>query len=211
MLFRLLPFPTPNAANTTEIVSDPSLLMPSSNAAAAAITEVVPQNAAFADSYGNCSAWAEIKNTSDMPLQLSEYYLTDDPEDAFKWRCPDAVLQPNECVVVFFSGRNETSGEFHASFRLGKEDTSLLLFSKEGQQCASITWPAGLPEDIAVLPGALYTAYPTPGTENDANVLKHGACSDGYQRRRAHQRISPAQRIQSTRYGWRPFTMGRTV
>ena len=165
--------PTPNAANTTEIVSDPSLLMPSSNAAAAAITEVVPNNAAFADSYGNCSAWAEIKNTSDMPLQLSEYYLTDDPEDAFKWRCPDAVLQPNECVVVFFSGRNETSGEFHASFRLGKEDTSLLLFSKEGQQCASITWPAGLPEGIAVLPGAFYTAYPTPGTENDARTFSN--------------------------------------
>ena len=166
--------PTPGAENTAQIVPAPSLLAFESGGGVLAISEVLPNNVSYPDAFGNYPAWAELWNVSDTPVLLSEYYLSDDAEDASKWRLPDAVLQPGETVLVFFSGRDETSsGEYHASFKLGSKDTALLLFCKDGTLSDSLTWPEGLPEDIAALPYGLYTAYPTPGATNDTRTFSN--------------------------------------
>lgn len=165
--------PTPGSENVAEIVLDPALLTFDSGSGRLTLSEVVPHNASCADAYGKYPAWAEVQNSSDAPILLSEYYLTDDAEDAFKWHLPDSILQPGEFLVIFFSGRDETAGEFHASFKLGSDDSTLFLFSKNGAQIGALSWANDLPDDIAALPDGLYTAYPTPCAANDPRTFSN--------------------------------------
>ena len=84
--------PTPGSENVAEIVLDPALLTFDSGSGRLTLSEVVPHNASCADAYEKYPAWAEVQNSSDAPILLSEYYLTDDAEDAFKWHLPDLSL-----------------------------------------------------------------------------------------------------------------------
>ena len=42
------------------------------------------------------------------------------------WQLPACTVEPGDYVLVYLSGRDESGDEFHADFRLGKEDTELL-------------------------------------------------------------------------------------
>ncbi len=91
--------------------------------------------------------YIELKNTSTDPLSLNEYYISDDPKDIYKWKLPDVTLQPNELLLIYASGEDKSTGEYHTNFKLSKSGTYLIISNEDGV-VSKINVPE-LDEDIA--------------------------------------------------------------
>ena len=75
--------------------------------------------------------YIELKNTSDAPLLLSGYYISDDPKDIYKWQLPEVTLQPDELLLVYASGEDKTTDEYHTNFKLSKSGTYLIISNED--------------------------------------------------------------------------------
>lgn len=88
------------------------------------------------DGFGQFSDWVEIFNTSDFPVALSDFHLTDDEDKPQKWSFPASVLQPGGHLLVFASGREASppaSSEIHANFKLSGDGEFLGISDKKGR------------------------------------------------------------------------------
>ena len=57
------------------------------------------------DEDGDHPDWIELYNGTGRVVDLSNYALSDDPNDRVQWRFPKGVsMQPGEYLVVFASG-----------------------------------------------------------------------------------------------------------
>ena len=72
-------------------------------------------------------SYIEVTNNSDDPVQLSDYYLSNDIKTPFYWRFPDTILQPGQSYLVL---TNELSYDNNASFRLKKKTGSVVLSNR---------------------------------------------------------------------------------
>ena len=86
----------------------------------------------------------EVKNNSDAPLNLKDYYLTDKWENTSRYYFPDVTLQPGEFYVVYCSGLPE-KGKNHAPFGIGGGETVYL--AKQGVFTDALSIPADLQMD----------------------------------------------------------------
>lgn len=166
--------PTPGKKNDTEIFSDMSEIIYSASYALR-ITEVLPNNEhTLAASDGKYYPYAELYNSAESPLLLSNYYLSDDSANYTKWELPALTLPAKSYVLIFFSGQNTVTetGEIHASFKLGSSDDTLCLADSMGSLSMRLSWPLDLPDDIAVYGESCYSAYPTPGADNDSRTFE---------------------------------------
>lgn len=123
----------------------------------------------LADSQGRFSDWVELHNTTDRAIDLSGWYLTDDPAQPQKWMIPSLVLQPGEYRVIFCSGEDRTvSDELHAGFSLSAAGESLTLYAHGGVAVDSVNFPASQENRAFVFENgeAVLTDQPTPGYEN---------------------------------------------
>ena len=97
------------------------------------ITEVLPRNGGqFIDDYGNYSGYIELTNTSDVKINLKGYSLSDSINKPFKWSLPEIIINPNERILIFTSGRDITEGILHTSFNLNSKNGEVIL-SKNGK------------------------------------------------------------------------------
>ena len=82
------------------------------------ITEVMTSNrSTVRDEDGDASDWLEVFNAGAASIDLSAYWLSDDPEVPQKWAFPKRELKPGAFLVVFASGKNRTEGsELHSNF-----------------------------------------------------------------------------------------------
>lgn len=127
------------------------------------------------DEDGDASDWIELRNTSDVPVDLSGWSLSDDPALPAKWRFPVVSIPARGFLVVFASGKNRTlpSGRLHTNFRLGSSGGDLRLFRADGSLASDSggTYP---PQQQDVSYGRLgtdprvlgYFPTPTPGRAN---------------------------------------------
>ncbi|MBO4384194.1 MAG: lamin tail domain-containing protein [Clostridia bacterium] len=135
------------------------------------INEVCPDNKyGITDEYGDRSDWVELLNVSDVPVVLSNYYLSDDPNDLTKFRLPNVSVLPHAYVVIFLSGNESTGTEIHAPFRLSKEDGGIWLANLDGMLYDCLAIPADLIPNASVGRDASWQARcyaaPTPGAPN---------------------------------------------
>ncbi len=157
-------WPTPGFANTRQGYE---AYLDSRALPELAIHEVMVSNDAYYSRKGLYYDWVEVKNTSDHPLSLKEYYLTDSFEGRNRYLFPDVTLQPGQLYVVICSG-NEALGDDHAGFKLGTEGESLYLAHK-GTYVDALQVPEDLKHNESYgrsgkLP--VYLQKPTPGQEN---------------------------------------------
>ncbi len=135
------------------------------------INEVLKYNTLSAiDADGDRGEWVELKNFSSEAVTLLGYFLSDNPDDLYKWALPDVTLQPGECKVIFLSGKNRTDGELHANFGLSDEENEIFFTTLSGMRTESMSL-AGLTRDnisVGLDQGRniRYYATPTPGGEN---------------------------------------------
>jgi len=83
----------------------------------------------FPDEDGDSSDWIEIYNPSASTAILTDYYLTDDPNNPTKWRLPDTTLDPLTHLVIFASGKDRAvaGSELHTNFSLRASGEYLAL------------------------------------------------------------------------------------
>lgn len=170
--------PTPGKANGGDF-SDKfnSLEYPT---AEVRINEVMTSNkSVLYDCEGDYGDWIELFNPTDKAVELGGYSLTDDPANTVKWLFPEgASINSGEYMIVFCSGKDklDAKGFYHTSFRLGKEDTAVMLCTPQGKTCDVMNFDF-VPENascglISDSDAPVYFSIPTPGRENDTVVAK---------------------------------------
>ena len=90
---------------------------------------VTNNNGTLLDEDDDPSDWIELLNTSEKPISLEGYYLTDEEDNLKKWKLPNEVIPANDYFLVFASGKdriNEISSS-HANFSLSSSGEYLAL------------------------------------------------------------------------------------
>lgn len=144
------------------------------------INEYCTRNATFYDEAGDYPDWVELYNSGDQPIDLSGYYLSDDVANSEKWQFPKTTLAPRSFLLLMLAGKTPgntgteqpaTEGRLRVDFRLGADDTQLLISDTRGRTVAS-TELEHLPLNVSKgrLPDKpdtwAYFPRPTPGTPN---------------------------------------------
>ncbi len=94
------------------------------------VNEYSASNLTFLDDFGRSDDWVELYNTSSNYVDLTGYYLSDNPNNPTKWRFQSGFIPPNGRVLVWCSGKDISSGTvFHASFRLSQLKPEYVLLS----------------------------------------------------------------------------------
>ena len=136
------------------------------------INEFMASNSTvLADKDGEYSDWIEIYNPTSSDINLSGWSLTDDIGDSLKWIFPSIVINSNEYLIVFASGKNLTDPqiELHTNFKLAAEGEYLALFDPEGNEVSEFN---PYPEQQTDISYGYFDGYyfsfttPTPGAEN---------------------------------------------
>lgn len=161
--WQLCDVPSPGFPNrfTAEMTADNSAVF---------ISEFMSSNrSTLADAFGNFSDWVELRNDSDEAVDLTGWFLSDDPADPTKWKFPSAVIPAGQSLVVFCSGQDtQEQGQLHTNFSLSSDGETLVLSTPLGAAADSVTYLAAQP-DVAY--GckdreAAALLFPTPGFEN---------------------------------------------
>lgn len=105
------------------------LLKPIASDGTIKINEVCPANSkSIKDKDGEDSDWIELYNSSNSPVNLMGYGLSDNSSKPFKWTLPDVTIQPKSYLIIFASGKNVVeNGEIHASFKLSADGETVVL------------------------------------------------------------------------------------
>ena len=80
------------------------------------------------DETGEHEDWLELYNSGNQRINLSQYYLTDNPNNPNQWRLPSLFLYPAE-YIVFWMDKDKIQGENHANFKLAKDGEFLGLYT----------------------------------------------------------------------------------
>ena len=89
------------------------------------------------DNPQNFRDWIELKNTTNAPISLSNWSLTDDDQLPRKWKFPaTATLPANGHLVVMCDNRDETNGIgalLHANFEISASGEKVQVYNDAGQ------------------------------------------------------------------------------
>ena len=146
------------------------------------------------DEDGAAPDWIEIWNSTNSPINLTGYHLTDRQTGSNAWTFPAWVLNPNEFLIVFASGKDRKPAQvvvgkdnlgtpaqprLHTNFKIEKSGGYLALTRTNGAGgFESVTQFSSYPPQRAdVSYGSSdaegyigYMETPTPGQPNAASV-----------------------------------------
>lgn len=128
------------------------------------ITEFLASNDdGLLDIDGDTSDWIELFNQSNKTVSLEKWYLTDNPNDPFKWVFPKVSMEPGEFLIVFASGKdlNNPDEELHTNFQLDSEGELLVLIERDKQTIASQFTPVYKPQLENISYGLIQHINPT--------------------------------------------------
>lgn len=118
------------------------------------------------------SPWIEIYNGQGSAVNLSGWYLTDDPNQLTKWPLPAINLNVNAYTLIWADGKNRPSTTNpHTNFTLNPDGGYLALVRPDGTTIASSFTYGPQPADVSygIMGPELVTGYlqpPTPKAEN---------------------------------------------
>ncbi len=106
------------------------------------INEFMAANSSgITDEMGEFDDWIELYNPGPDPVDLSDYFLTDDLSSPIQWSFPDTTIAPYEYLIVW-ADNDLSQGPLHANFKLGRNGELIALHKNEN--------PGGIagPDDI---------------------------------------------------------------
>jgi len=140
------------------------------------INEFVASNSSggyYDAEYEDYPDWIEIYNASDVPIDISYYYLTDELDEPDKWILPQGtVIGANGYLLFLADDRNI---ENHTSFKLSADGESIALSNREKVIVDSVIF---LPQNTNISMGRLtedpgvwaYYQEPTPNAMNNTTA-----------------------------------------
>ena len=125
------------------------------------------------DFQGDNPDWLELYNMADSAVNLQGWFLSDDPEDLFKWQFPLVIIPSDYYMLVFASDKDTIfpNGEIHINFKISNGDESLYL-SNADSMLLDVALATDLLSDWSFgrFPDGdedwLYFNIPTPGESN---------------------------------------------
>ena len=126
------------------------------------------------DEYGDSSDWLEVENPGIAMVDLSDWYLTDDPSALRKWGFPPGTtLAPSSRLLVRASGRGVTApkGELHTNFKLGSDKDGFLAILHKDGSFGNYYYPypkqhTDFSYGLDATAQSVFFAEPTPGQAN---------------------------------------------
>ncbi len=153
------------AYRTATTISDGALI----------INEIAPDPlTGYRDQDGELCDWIELYNTTDQPISLDNYALSNKENKPLKWRFPEgAIVAPHGYYLVYCSGkdiRNSATAIPHANFRISAETDTIILSDSRGRLADRVTVD-NIPEDCswARNPDGSFSVHQicTPALPND--------------------------------------------
>lgn len=118
--------------------------------------------------------WVELKNISQEPIELSLFFLSDDPNDPSKWRLPEGELAAGALLTVSFNAEAPVS-ELIAPFKVSRTESAVFVFDSRGVEKDRLEADPAMPAGVSAVKiggTVLYTAYPTPNEENSSTTFE---------------------------------------
>lgn len=171
---------TPGAANQASASSN--AIEVEVRAGAVEISEVMSANSVyFPDENGECSDYIELHNTSDSPVNLEGYHLSDNAAQLNKWTLPAVSLPVDGYLAIHCSGydRKDDPAHLHASFRLSSGGERLFLSDPSGTAISTVSVPQLEKGQALSLKSGSWTTElaPTPNLENSASSASRAQLS----------------------------------
>ncbi len=139
------------------------------------INEIMPKTSSVLNGKQQECGWVEVCNTGSEDKDLSDFFLSDEKYNLNKWRFPQKNISPNECILVYLSGRDSKGQELHTSFRISESETSIYLTDGKTGATSETSWSSDIPTDISIgLDGngdIKYYGLPTPGAQNNTKAF----------------------------------------
>tara|TARA_B110000495_G_C23038652_1_gene621506 strand:- start:93 stop:4718 length:4626 start_codon:yes stop_codon:yes gene_type:complete len=104
------------------------------------ITEfLAANNSGLIDEDEDSSDWIEIHNTSQEPISLEGWHLTDERDNLAKWQFPNITVESLGYVLVFASGKNRSNPktELHTNFKLNRNGDYLAFVQPDKKTIAT--------------------------------------------------------------------------
>lgn len=95
--------------------------------------------------------WFEVHNFSNLAIDMSGMYLTDDPANLRQYRIPDGVVIEPRGYRIFIADGEPEQGPLHVTFNLSKDGETLMLYDVDergNQVIDQVTFPP-LPPDVS--------------------------------------------------------------
>ena len=165
------------------------------------INEVMASNTKTkADPNGQFDDWIELYNKSSASVDISGWYISDNPSNVRKWKLPQGTSIPANAYLIVWADEDSsqnTATSFHANFKLSAAGETIILSQKDstivdqvtfGQQKADISY-ARRPNGTGnfVLQTSTFNANNNTGTtaieeillENDVQLFPNPANTEG--------------------------------
>lgn len=99
------------------------------------INEFMADNVvSYADPQGEYDDWIELRNLSNMSLNLSGGYLSDDPDNPRKWQFPEnTMIAAYGYLIVWADNDTADAPGLHANFKLSTDGERILLIDVDGR------------------------------------------------------------------------------
>lgn len=129
----------------------------------------------FVDPTFNYGGWIEIYNPSSDYVFLTQYYLSDDPENLQKYRLNDTgTIMPNKYKTIWFDHKNLKSSQVDTT--LNPDGGVIYISDRDGNIITSAEYPKaiGRTSYARISDGGDtwgITANPTPGASNAKSVF----------------------------------------
>ncbi len=119
--------PTPTVSNSLFLIAGENLF----------INEIMAKNlTTTTDNFGEFEDWIEIYNPNNFTVNMSGYYLSDNPEVRNRWvvpsAFPDSVTIPAQSWLLLFCDGDNNQGVLHTNFSLSNGGEYAGLFSPDG-------------------------------------------------------------------------------
>lgn len=140
------------------------------------ISEVMSANNSVLPFINSYFDWVELRNVSAEPIELSEYYLSDDSSELHQWQFPRYTLKSGKSILVYCTHEPERLDGyiFHADFELDGLRDELYLSTEDGLVDFVSIHDVPLEGSLCRSEngGFVYCVKPTPGKENAAGAYR---------------------------------------
>lgn len=136
------------------------------------VNELMASNSKTAkDEAGQYDDWFELYNNSDKDIDLSGYYLSDNPANLAKWEVKSGTVIPAKGYLIFWADEDGSQGPNHCNFKLSASGEVLVLLDRDRNVVDSVAFGPQLEDKCyARVPngtGSFVVQQPTFNASND--------------------------------------------